>query len=218
MPTVNDEFNRTCARLDLDAERSGIFSPGTAVLNFSAEDLRRFNDCAARVAPGTPALTADQIAGASRRLARAVGRGDGSRFIQTRMRRAGEIRAMLKDEQWTIDPALLGRMQNLIGYLDGPVALVPVDAPVVGGLDRALLVDLAMEGLRAELDEYADFCRYRAGEAERLGIPAATVDIDRARWVVERSEELRLERLVRRARGAARGNQGSGAGVVFHVG
>jgi hypothetical protein len=30
------------------------------------------------------------------------------------------------------------------------------------------------------------------------GVPVAAVEIDRERWTVERSEELRLERLVRR--------------------
>jgi hypothetical protein len=47
-------------------------------------------------------------------------------------------------------------------------------------------------------DEYADFCRYRATEAQRFGTPVAAVDVDRECWMRERSEELRLERLVRR--------------------
>lgn len=197
MPTVNDEFNRTCLRLDLDPERSGIFTPAAAALQFSAADLQTFNRCAERVAPGTPALGAEQIAAAARRLARAVGADNQSRFIQIRMRRAGEVRAALADAAWTVDPALVGRMQDLLGYLDGPVALVPLDVPVIGGLDNALLVDLAMASLRAELDEYADFCRYRAAEAQRLGVPVAAMNIDRAQWSIERSEELRLERLIR---------------------
>jgi hypothetical protein len=215
MPTVNDEFNRTCVRLDLDAERSGIFTHDEVSLHFSDGDLRVFNDCAARIAPGTPALESEQIAGAARRLARAVGEGNQSRFIQIRMRRAGEVRAILDDAAWHVDPALVGPMQDLIGYLDGPVALVPLDVPAVGGLDRALIVDIAMERLRAELDEYADFCRYRAAEAQRLGSPVAAVSIDRDAWALERSEELRLERLVRR--GGASYARGGGQPEIFRV-
>lgn len=214
MPTVNDEFNRTCVRLDLDAERSGIFTRDDLKLQFSEDDLRAFNQCAQRIAPGTPALGAEQIAGAARRLARAIGQGNESRFIQIRMRRAGEVRAVLMDPGWTVDPGVVGRMQDLIGYLDGPVELVPMDVPGVGGLDRALLVDLSMEGLRAELDEYADFCRYRAAEAQRLGVTTALVDIDRERWMLERSEELRTERLVRRG---GSGYARNGQAEVFHV-
>lgn len=215
MPTVNDEFNRTCVRLDLDPERSGIFTPGETTLHFSEDDLRAFNECAARIAPGTPALGAEQMAGAARRLARAVGAGNESRFIQIRLRRAGEIRAILKDPAWKVEPALVGAMQDLIGYLDGPTALVPMDVPAVGGLDRALLVDIAMESLRAELDEYADYCRYRAAEAERLSVPVQAVAIDRESWARQRSEELRLERLVRR--GGAGHARGGGQPEVFHV-
>lgn len=214
MPTVNDEFNRTCVRLDLDPERSGVFTRDDLNLQFSEDDLRAFNQCAQRIAPGTPALGAEQVAGAARRLARAIGEGNESRFIQIRMRRAGEVRAVLMDPGWTVDPGVVGRMQDLIGYLDGPVELVPMDVPAVGGLDRALLVDLSMEGLRAELDEYADFCRYRAAEAQRLGVTTALVDIDRERWMLERSEELRMERLVRRG---GSGYARNGQAEVFHV-
>lgn len=215
MPTVNDEFNRTCVRLDLDPERSGIFMHDEVSLQFNGNDLRVFNECVQRIAPGTLALGAEQILAAARRLARAVGQGNESRFIRIRMRRAGEVRAILGDAAWTLEPALAGRMQDLLGYLDGPVALVPFDVPAVGGLDRALLVDIAMESLRAELDEYADFCRYRAAEAQRLDVPASAVDIDRERWTQERSEELRLERRVRR--GSAGYAQRGGRGEVFRV-
>lgn len=198
MPTVNDEFNRTCVRLELDPERSGIFTRDELALQFSEDDLRVFNQCAQCVAPEMPALGAAQIVAAARRLARAIGAGNESRFIVIRMRRAGEVRAVLADPGWTVDPALLGRMRGLMDYLDGPVALVPMDMPGIGGLDRALLVDMAMASLRPELDEYADFRRYRAAEAQRLGLPVALADIDRERWTRARSEELRLERMVHR--------------------
>lgn len=214
MPTVNDEFNRTCVRLDLDPERSGIFAHDEVALLFSEDDLRVFNRCVGRIAPGTPALGAEQIAAAARRLARAIGEGNQSRFIQIRMRRAGEVRAILMDAGWTVDPAVAGRMHDLVEYIEGPVALVPLDVPAVGGLDRALLIDMAMESLRAELDEYADFCRYRAAEAQRLGVPVALVDIDRERWTHARSEELRLERLVRRG---STGYAPPGRAEVFRV-
>lgn len=212
MPTVNDEFNRTCVRLDLDPERSAVFTPAAASLQFDADDLRAFNLCRERIAPGTPELGAEQIAGAARRLTRAVGMGNQARFIQSRMRRVGEVRAILKDSGWSVDSALAGRMQDLIGYIDGPVALVPLHLPTIGGLDRALLVDLAMESLRVELDEYADFCRYRAAEAQRLGVPQQLVDIDRERWMIERTEELRLERMIRRG-GSSRSRDGEQPGV-----
>ncbi|MGH8191144.1 MAG: hypothetical protein ACREP2_06830 [Rhodanobacteraceae bacterium] len=213
MPTINDDFNRTCVRLNLDAERSGIFTPGVSSFSFSDADLQRFNACAAQLAPGAPTLDSLQIAGAARRLSRAVGAGSESRFIQTRQRRAGEIRALLGDPAWTCEPELRARMQTLVEYMDAGPGLIPDEVPVIGGLDDALLVDLAMEALRGELDEYADFCRWRMGESARIGVAPERVTIDRDRWQAERAEELRLERQVRRARGTAYAKGGSPEGV-----
>jgi len=200
MPTVNPDFNRTIARLDLDTERSGIFTPGVSAVSFTDADLRHFNDCVARVAPGTPPLDSLQIAGAARRLARAVGEASQARFILIRMRRAGEVRALLRDRGWSCDEALRQRMVDLVAYVDGKQRLIPDDVPVIGGLDAALLMDLAMEDLRAELDQYADFCRYRQGEAARLGAAPQDVLLDRPSWEAARGEEVRLERQVRRIR------------------
>lgn len=216
MPIVNDDFNRSCTRLDLHAERSGIFTPGVSAVSFSEADLRHFNETTARVVPGAPPLDGLQIAGAARRLARAVGEESQAHFIRIRMRRAAEARALLADPQWTCDDALRQRMADLVAYVDGKQRLVPDDVPVIGGLDAALLVDLAMQAMRAELDEYADFCRYRSGEAARLGVEAARLALTRDQWQAVRSEEIRLERQVRRARNAGYGKSEATPGL-FHV-
>lgn len=218
MPTVNDDFNRTVTRLDLDSELSGIFTPGaSANLRFAAADLARFNACVAQVAPGMPTLDGPQLAGAARRLSRAVGAGNESRFIQTRMRRVCEMRALLGDAQWTCEPQLRERMQAVVAYIDDAPGLVPDDVPGIGGLDDALLVDLAMESLRGELDEYADFCRYRASEAARQGTASEQVPMDRAEWSARRQEEILMERQLRRARGSSYASDEGGA-ALFRVG
>lgn len=217
MPTVNDEFDRTVARINLDPDQSGVFTPAMAAINFTDADLQRFNACVASVAPGTPALDGRQILAAARRLSRVVGEGHESRFIRARMRRAGEIRALLGDRGWECDEALRARMNEVVAYMDGGPGLVPDDVPVIGGLDDALLLDLAMECLRGELDEYADFCRYRVGEAAREGVAVDAVHIDRARWADEREEELRLERQLRQAREGSYARGATGA-ALFRVG
>ena len=218
MPTVNDEFNRTCVRLDLDPERSAIFTPGTMTLDIGQADLDRFNACVAKVAPGTPSFEAEQIAGAARRLARAAGSGREPRFLQPRMRRIGEMRALLADPDWVCEEGLCERMRELVGYIDGGPGIIPVYQSRVGGLDAALLVDLAMDGLRGELDEYADFCRYRTGEAARLGVAPGELGMDRARWCAERQEELRMERQLRHGRGGSYAGKSGPGNAPFRVG
>src|SRR6185312_14739309 len=135
--------------------------------------------------------SAEQIAGAARRVLRAAMKGQESAFIKARMRRAGKMRSALKDGQWSIPEPLRSKMHAIIEYLDDPSGLIPNDAAIVGQLDDAILVDIAMDSLRGELEDYADFCRFRWSEAARLQV--TNVDTDRERWMAERQREKRLE-------------------------
>ena len=203
MPMYNFDFNRSVTNLNLSAARSGIFTPAITSLELGEEKLRRFNEVVQRVAPGKPAFNADQIAGAARRVLRAAMKGQESTFIKVRMRRAGEIRAALDDAQWEVAAKTENAMREIVAYLDeGASALIENDVPVVGLLDDAILVDAAMDTLRGELDDYADFCRYRIGEAARLGISPNQVQVRRECWFHERQQELRLEQQLRRVRNA----------------
>jgi hypothetical protein len=213
MPVFNFDFNRSITQVDMSAARSGIFTPCITSLELNDGKLRRFNDLIRRVAPGKPTFNADQIAGAARRVLRASMKGQDSAFIKARMRRAGEIRAALQDAQWVIPARLLGPMHDIIAYLDDDrLALISNSVPIVGLLDDAILIDAAMDTLRGELDDYADFCRYRIAEAASLGIAPSEVRIERRRWYDDRQQELRLEQQLRRVRGTDYGK--SAVGVV----
>ena len=212
MPMYDFDFNRSVTNLNLNAARSGIFTPAITSLELREEKLRRFNEVVQRVAPDKPAFNADQIAGAARRVLRAAMKGQESTFIKVRMRRAGEIRAALGDAHWEVAAKTEPAMREIVAYLDESAsALIDNDVPVVGLLDDAILVDAAMDGLRGELDDYADFCRYRIGEAARLGILPNEVKIRRESWFHERQQEFRLELQLRRVRAAHYGKSTSTA-------
>ena len=211
MPVFNFDFNRSITNLDMAAARSGIFTPSITSLELHDEKLRRFNDLVQSVAPGKPTFNADQIAGAARRVLRASMKGQDSAFIKVRMRRAGEIRAALEDPQWDIPAKLFAPMRDVIAYLDDDKqALISNSVPVVGLLDDAILIDAAMDLLRGELDDYADFCRYRVGEAANLGVTPSELGVERQRWYDDRQQELRLEQQLRRVRGTNYGKSNSG--------
>jgi hypothetical protein len=212
MPMYNFDFNRSVTSLNLCAARSGIFTPAITSLELREEKLRRFNEVVQRVAPDKPAFHADQIASAARRVLRAAMKGQESTFIKVRMRHAGEIRAALHDAQWKVAAKIEPAMREIVSYLDeGASGLIENDVPVIGLLDDAILVDAAMDTLRGELDDYADFCRYRVGEAARLGTPPDEAGIRRDRWHADRRQELRLERLLLRVRGIDCGRSSSTA-------
>lgn len=212
MPMYNFDFNRSVTNLDLSSARSGIFTPAITSLELREDKLRRFNEVVQLVAPYQPAFNTNQIAGAARRVLRAAMKGQESTFIKVRMRRAGEIRAAVDDPQWEVAAKCEHAMREIVAYLDDAEgALIHNDVPVVGLLDDAILVDAAMDTLRGELDDYADFCRYRVGEAARMGIAPDEVEVKRERWYDERQQELRLEQQLRRVRGTSFGKVGSTA-------
>ena len=214
MPTFNFDFNRSVANIDMSAARSGIFTPGISSLHLRDDELERYNAIVQRLNPEHAPFSADQIAGAARRVLRAAMKGQESTFIKARMRRAGEMRSALKDSQWTVPEPLREKMRDIIDYLDDPGSLIPNDVAVVGQLDDAILVDIAMDSLRGELDDYGDFCRFRWQEAARLQV--TEVDTDREQWMAERARERRLELQLRRVRGTSYANGGT-AGPVFRV-
>jgi uncharacterized membrane protein YkvA (DUF1232 family) len=215
MPVFNFDFNRSVTNLDLSAARSGLFTPGITSLDLTDTGMSRFNAIVRRVAPEHAPFSADQIAGAARRVLRAAIKGQESAFIKVRMRRAGEMRSALKDKQWSIPAPLESRMHDIVDYLDDPSGLIPNDVPTVGFLDDAILVDIAMDSLRGELDDYADFCRFRWSEAARLQV--TEVETDREHWMAERHQEKRLEQQLRRVRSTNYSSNGGSAGPVFRV-
>ncbi|HST28591.1 MAG TPA: hypothetical protein VLK26_09525 [Rudaea sp.] len=205
MPFAAD-LQRSVTDLDMSAARSGIFTAGIARLQLDADNLRRFNDVLRHISPDHVPYTADQIAGAARRVLRAAAKRLDVPFIRMRMRRAAEIRAALVDTHWPVPAPLESVMTAIVAYLDDTDhALIARDMPVVGQLDAAILVDAAMDTLRAELDDYAEFCRFRHAEAARIGLASPALSTDRAHWRRECEHELLLEQQLRRVRDARYG-------------
>lgn len=216
MPTVLKlEPERSVARLDLSASRSGIFTPGIESIEIREDEVQRFNALAHSLNDEMPALTADQIAGVARRVLRTAVAGGESPFIRSRMRRAAEMRAMVADAAWSLDATAAKRIADLLAYIDDPDGLFGDDVPHIGLLDDALLVDISMDNLRDELDDYAEFCRYRQAEAARRRCPVEAAGVDRAQWQRARDEELRLEQQLRRVRGSH--YAGGAAERIFRV-
>lgn len=199
------DFNRSVVGLNLSAERSGVFTLDVASIELNEGALQRFNSVATALVPEFTPITMDQFAGACRRALRAAAAGAQSPFIRVRLRRAAELRGALADPAWNMSPELRVRIADLVAYMDD-VGLIANDVPVIGRLDEALLIDVAMDALRAELDDYAAFCRYRDNEAAHSGTAASA--ITRAQWQEEREAEFKLEHLLKRTRGSSYGAGG----------
>lgn len=196
MPAYSFDFRQSCSNLDLRPEQSGIFTVGIAALQLNPDSVQRFNALVARLAPAHTPFTAEQIAGAARRVLRALTKGQESAFIKARVRRVGELRVIDADPRWDMDAALRADLRALLDYLDAADGLIPNHLRGIGMLDDAILVDVALPRFRDELDAYADFCRFcTAAEAAGESVP-----LDRAYWRAERALEKQLEAQLRRVR------------------
>ena len=206
---------RSVARLDLSAAQSGIFTPGIETIDIQDVQVQRFNALAQSLNAEMPSLSADQLAGVARRVLRTAAMGGDSPFIRSRLRRAAEMRAMRADTAWRLSEDFQRRIGNLLDYVDDPLGLIPDKTPVIGVLDDALLVDIAMDVLRDELDGYAEFRRYLEAEAIARHVPVVDLGISRDEWQIAREDELRLEKQLRQVRGSVYAS--SAAERIFRV-
>ena len=145
--------------------------------------LDRFNQALLDLAPDAPRVTMGQIASAA---ARALARHrDGSTppFVVSRMAALERLEAMAADAAWGASGELHRQIDVLRAYRNDDGDLIPDAQPVIGLLDDAVLVDVALQLLRGELADYEDFCRFRRVAAEFAGVPEPDTGLTRSHWL-----------------------------------
>jgi hypothetical protein len=145
--------------------------------------LDRFNDALRALSPEAPKMTMDQIASAAERALARHHAGETPPFVESRMAALQRLEAMAEDEAWSASDELRRQVGVLHAYRDDESDLIPDDEPVVGLLDDAVLVDVALQLLRGELADYEDFCRFRTVAAEFAGLPEHQTGLTRAHWL-----------------------------------
>lgn len=113
--------------------------------------------------------------------------GEAADTLEARLRRVGELGAMLADSDWDTADALRMRAMKLLEYVDRDDDLIPDHVPRLGLLDDALLVELAWPVFAWEVENYRDFCEYR----RERGLRGVTED-HRREWLQERLTECAL--------------------------
>ena len=145
--------------------------------------LDRFNHALRELSPDAPAMTLDQIASAAERAI--VRHRDGATppFVQSRMAALARLEDMAADVAWSASVELQRQIGVLLEYRGDAGDLIPDDRPVIGLLDDAVLVDVALQLLRGELADYEDFCRFRRVAAEFAGMSEAETGLTREHWL-----------------------------------
>ena len=177
--------------------------------------LDRFQSVARVLAGNGEVPTLDGIASAARSLARAYAGHAWAPCIRQRRHRLQALRMLLREPAWRLAPDQVERIALLADYARGSDRLVPDAVPLVGGLDTAVLLDLAWPALVADAEAYLDFRRLRAEEAILRGQRPGRFEFGREQWLEARRAEIAL-----RAHVAMRGASSYVPGVpapLFHV-
>lgn len=158
-----------------------------------ARGVRRFQDVAHRLAGGGGTIPdLDGIASAARSLSSTFAGHPWAPAIHQRRRCLQALRMLVREPAWRLSPAQIERIALLADYARGGERLVPDAVPLVGGLDTAVLFDLAWPGLAADAEAYLDFRRLRAEEALLRGQRPRSFDFGREQWLEARRAEIAL--------------------------
>ncbi|GAA4866653.1 hypothetical protein [Luteimonas vadosa] len=151
--------------------------------------LRRFREVASSLQTDQCAPDVDAIACAARNLTCQFSGMRRAPAISVRMRALRALRAMASEPAWDMAPAQQRQIALISDYAANEDRLVPDATPVIGGLDEAVLVDLAWPSVRFELDDYLDFRRLRAEEAAMRGRNPHDIRFDRQDWIQAKAAE-----------------------------
>ncbi len=158
------------------------------------EHLERFNQALRELSPEAPAMSLDQIASAAKRALQRHTDGATPPFVQSRMRSLMRLEALAEDTDWEPSPELRRQVRILQAYRLEDAKLIPDGLAVVGLLDDAVLVDVALQLLHDELGNYEDFCRFRKVASEFAGIAESETGLTRSQWL-EALQEAHVSRV-----------------------
>ncbi len=153
------------------------------------------NEAISKIDDSYSSLTADQIASCGREL---IGKQEiynaslPAACILERFKTAGFLDMMVKDGDWSIEDLAAYKIQVLLDYVKLHEELIPHDAPRVGHLDDAILVQASWRSLREEIASYADYRRLRKLEADLQGKPVQSFRYFRDNWLESREAEKAL--------------------------
>ena len=171
---------------------------GQVALNDDA--IGQFNHALHEVSAQAPSVHADQVVSLARWL-QALPADIAVATINERIARIEQLRRLLSDTDWNVEPAFAQRARKLLDYLQHFNDLIPDDVPLVGHLDDALMVELSWEAFADEVQDFLDFCRFRSEQQPRGSAPER-----RAAWETACLAEANalLQRREIHARGYAR--------------
>lgn len=170
----------------------GMVMAVTIKFELGDEDLEHFVTLAqeAQAAAVEQGLSPGTIVEGARQVFEVADRESTPRFIAERLRKLGTLVRMVDDAEWQLPEEDTERVLSAMCYFSNPDDLIPDRIPGVGFLDDAIMVDLMVENLSAEIASYNEFSAYRDAERARREKLGLSTDIGKEDWLAAKRSAL----------------------------
>ncbi len=159
--------------------RQGISCHSRLHLQLSDRDLAHLGDVVNKAKAKASALGEGDVLQAARSLLKESRDLEVPDFIRERLDKLQLLIQMLEDKVWELSGEDRARITNALAYFADPDDIIPDDVPGFGLLDDAVVIDLACQELRHDIEAYEDFCKFRdvgrsaAGQVGRSDVARA---------------------------------------------
>jgi uncharacterized membrane protein YkvA (DUF1232 family) len=129
-------------------------------------------------------------------------------FIADRLSKLGELADMVSDSEWQLTGEDRERVVSALAYFANPDDIIPDRVPGIGFLDDAIMAELVVKELDAEITAYREFCSYRTNEEKRRADQGMSTTVSREDWLADKRavlhHRMRERRLSSRSSGGWR--------------
>ena len=160
--------------------------PIKITLELSEEDLSYYAGVMESVWKKNKKRAEKELIDGARRLLKQATKAKAPEYVQSRLADLEVLCSMLDDSEWPLEADDRGRIVAAVGYFAVPKDMIPDKIPGIGFLDDALMAELVLRELKAELDGYRAFCEYRDNEATARG----KTNVSRKDWLAAKSRQI----------------------------
>lgn len=111
-------------------------------------------------------------------------------FVRRRLDGLDGIVRMLEDETWQMSDEDRKRVLQVLAYFIDPDDIVADDIPVLGLIDDAIAIELALRQLQHEIEAFEEFSAFRDAETQRRANLGQTADVSKEDWLADRRAAL----------------------------
>jgi uncharacterized membrane protein YkvA (DUF1232 family) len=135
-------------------------------------DVERFHEALARSRRIACAVDENDIIEAAKQALDSLPLATAPNYVRKRIGGVQTLISMIEDEAWALERSQREEVLTALVYFSDPEDMIPDDIEVIGLLDDAIMLELALRKLQPVLRAYAAFCRYRTALGPAPAAPA----------------------------------------------